>query len=226
MATTSIKQVYSFAVIATDVVIFTVREGELQVLLIQMKKAPYVGRWAIPGGLVKPKESVDAAARRHLAEKTGVSDVYLEQLYTFGRVDRDPYGRVVSVAYFALIPSDNVRLKTTARYGDVRWFPAKGLPKLAYDHREMLTVAVDRLRSKLEYSNIVYSLLPREFTLAELQRTYEIILGRGLDKRNFRKKLFSLNLVQKVNKRQSGVAYRPAELYRFVSRTVQVVSVL
>ena len=165
---------YKFAVIATDVVIFTVRDGKLHVLLIQMKKDPYVGM----------------------------------------------------VAYFALIPSDSVKLKTTARYGDVRWFPVKSLPRLAYDHREMLGVATDRLRAKLEYSNVVYSLLPREFTLRELQKTYEIILDRKLDKRNFRKKLFSLNLVLKVNKRQSGVAYRPAELYRFSSRKVQVVSVL
>lgn len=223
-----VEKRYKFAVIASDIVIFTVLEGELQVLLIQMKKKPFTGFWAAPGGLVRANESVDAAARRILRDKTGVSDVYLEQLYTFGRVDRDPFGRVVSVAYTALIPSEGIHLKTTEEHSSVRWFPVSQLSRLqfAYDHREIIRTAIARLRSKLEYSNIVYGLLAKEFTLTELQKTYEIILERKLDKRNFRKKVLLLKLLKKTNKKSSGGAYRPAELYLFVSRKPQAVSVL
>jgi 8-oxo-dGTP diphosphatase len=218
---TKISKKYRFAVIATDVAIFTVQDNELRVLLIKMKKAPFTGTWAVPGGLVRPSESVDEGAKRILKEKTGVVNVYLEQLYTFGKVNRDPFGRVVSVAYFALIPSGGVALRTTEEYADVDWFPVSKLPKLAYDHTEVVDCAVNRLKAKLGYTNIVYSLLPSEFTLGELQNIYEIILDRTLDKRNFRKKLFSLKLVAKTGKRQMGEANRPAELYAFVSKKMQ-----
>jgi 8-oxo-dGTP diphosphatase len=177
---------YKFAVIAADVVIFSLINDELQALLIRMKKSPYAGYWAAPGGLVKPEESVDEAAKRHLFTKTGVKDVYLEQLYTFGEVARDPFGRVVSVAYFALIPTSGLKLKTTDEYEEVKWFAVSDLPKLAYDHRKIIEMAIKRLRSQLEYSNIVYSLMPAEFTLPELQKTYEIIL-----KKNFIKEIFA-----------------------------------
>ena len=217
---------YEFAVIATDVVILTIRGRSLQALLIKMKKKPFASMWAAPGGLVKPGESVDAAAKRHLAEKAGVKNVYLEQLYAFGRVDRDPFGRVVSVAYFALVPPDGVRLSTTEEYGDVRFFPVDTLPALAYDHREVIETAIRRLKSKIGYTNIAYSLLPHNFTLTELQDVYEIILGRPIDKRNFRKKLSTLRLVQPTGKRQSGAANRPAALYRFATRKVETVEIL
>jgi len=217
---------YKFAVIATDVVIFTVQENQLKILLIKMKKHPYTNYWAAPGGLVKPAESVDRAAQRNLVEKTGVRNVYLEQLYTFGKAERDPFGRVVSVAYFALIPSDGVKLQTTAEYGDVTWFPVGKLPKLAYDHEEIIKYALNRLKAKLEYSNIVYGLLPKEFSLSDLQNMYEIILGKKFDKRNFRKRILSLNLIQRLRKKRRGVANRPAELYSFESRKPRVVKVL
>jgi len=218
---------YNYAVIATDIVILTIIKQKLQVLLIKMKKVPYSNNfWAAPGGLVKPDESVDNAAKRQLAQKTGVKNIYLEQLYTFGDVNRDPFGRVVSVAYFALIPSDNVNLKTTKDYGDVQWFPMDSLPKLAYDHKKIIEKANNRLQKKLEYSNIAYSLLPKEFTLTQLQRSYEIILKRRLDKRNFRKKIFSVNLLKKTNKIQRGSANRPAALYEFSKKTAQMVSIL
>ena len=223
---TKISKKYKFAVIATDVAIFTVQDNELRVLLIKMKKSPFTGTWAVPGGLVKPSESVDEGAKRILKEKTGVVNVYLEQLYTFGKVNRDPFGRVVSVAYFALIPSRGVSLQTTEEYADVDWFPVIELPKLAYDHSEVVDCAVNRLKAKLGYTNIVYSLLPSEFTLGELQNIYEIILDRALDKRNFRKKLFSLRLVRKTGKRQIGEANRPAELYAFVSKKMQRAEIL
>lgn len=217
---------YQFAVIASDVVILTLRDGKLQVLLIQMQKAPFKGEWAVPGGLVQPRESVDEAAHRILAEKAGVHGVYLEQLYTFGKVSRDPFGRVVSVAYFALIPSDSVKLHTTKEYGDVRWFPVKKLPGMAYDHGEIVQTAIKRLQAKLEYTNIVYSLLPKTFTLSDLQEMYETILGKAMDKRNFRKKVLSLKLVKRVGEKRQGLASRPAELYTFASSKLQKVPIL
>ena len=209
---------YKYAVIATDVVIFTIKDNKLQVLLIKMKKRPYTGYWAAPGGLVDLYESVDDSAKRHLLDKTGVKNVYLEQLYTFGEVERDPFGRVVSVAYFALIPSGGVKLETTEEYEDVAWFPVQKLPALAYDHQKIIDVALARLKAKLGYTNIVYSLLPTEFSIGELRETYEIILQKKLDRRNFRKKLISLKVVKKIGKRQADVSNRPAELYQFTSK--------
>lgn len=213
------------AVIATDVVIMTVRDGQLQILLMKMQKAPYLKAWAIPGGRVHTDETVDHAARRHLFLKTGVKDLYLEQLYTFGRVNRDPFDRVVSVAYYALVPPDQIHLDTGLPF-EVAWFPVTKLPALAYDHREIVTMAVERLRAKLEYTNIVYSLLPRAFTLTELQRTYEVLLDRRLDKRNFRKKILAVRLVKPTATVRRGDAHRPAKLYAFTRRTPHVVSVL
>lgn len=222
----SIKKKYKFAVIATDIVIFTVAEDSLKVLLIKMKKHPFEGYWAAPGGLVKPRESVDSSAERNLKEKTGLSGVYLEQLYTFGRVARDPFGRVVSVAYYALIPSGGIKLKTTKEYEDVKWFEVRGLPKLAYDHREIIAMAIARLQERLGSTNVAYSLLPRQFTLTGLQKVYEIILGRKLDKRNFRKKFLSTSLIRRIGHKTSGGAHRPAELYEFTSHTLKTADML
>jgi len=217
---------YKFAVIATDVVIFTIKNNKLQVLLIKMKKKPFTNQWACPGGLVKPNESVDSSAKRQLKTKTGVSDVYLEQLYTFGKINRDPFGRVVSVAYFALIPNAKLKLKTTKEYADVKWFQIDKLSKLAYDHTEIVKTAVERLKAKLTYTNIVYGLLSKEFTLTELQQVYEIILKKNIDKRNFRKKILSLRLVKKTNKQKSGEANRPADLYTFIKKSPQIIEIL
>ncbi len=217
---------YRYAVLATDVAAFSLRNGTLQVLLIQMKKSPFTGRWALPGGLIKIKETPEHAARHHLAESTGLTSVYLEQLYTFGKVDRDPFGRVVSVAYLALLRNPLVPLKTASRYSDIRWFPVNALPRLAYDHMEIVQSAVERLRAKLTYTNIVCNLLPKEFTLTELQKSYEHILHRPLDKRNFRKKLQALKLIVATGKRQQGVANRPAILYRFAASVPTVVEIL
>lgn len=217
---------YKHAVIATDVVIFTVDEGKLKTLLIKMNKEPYLDCWAIPGGLVGPEESVDAAAKRHLQDKTGVSNIFLEQLYTFGNIDRDPFGRVVSVAYFALIPASGLKLKTTSEYGDVKWFAMEDVPRLAYDHKKMLTLAMARLQAKLSHTNIIYNLLPKEFVLSEMQSIYEIILNKKMDKRNFRKKILSLNLVKKLGRKKGDEAHRPAELYSFTDRSLKVVEIV
>jgi 8-oxo-dGTP diphosphatase len=217
---------FKLAAIATDVVILTIKNKELQVLLIEMTKKPYIGNWAVPGGMVHINESVDNSAKRHLLTKTGVKDIYLEQIYTFGAVKRDPYGRVVSVAYFALIPSDNLKIETSEEYSDIQWFPVSKLPKLAYDHSEIIKTAIDRLKSKLEYTNIVCNLMPKEFSLSDLQSSYEIILNKIMDKRNFRKKILSLKLIKKTGRLTSGEANRPAELYSFIQRKPQIVEIL
>lgn len=221
-----VEKKYNYAVIATDVAIFTVHEGKSQVLLIKMKKKPYADSWALPGGLVAPRESLREAALRHLQNKTGVKQTYLEQLYTFGDVDRDPFGRVVSVAYMALIPNRGVHLKTTKEYGEVRWFPVKHLPSLAYDHVEVIHYALERLKAKLAYSNAVYSLLPLEFTLSDLQAVYESILSKRLDKRNFRKKILALGIIRDVRKKKVGIPNRPATLYAFIKRSPMAVEIL
>ncbi len=212
--------------VAVDNCIFTVLEGSLHLLLIQMTKVPYTGMWALPGGLIQDEESLDAAAGRILYEETGVADVYLEQLYTFGQPDRDPAGRVVSIAYFALIHAAGIELRTQPKYVDVRWWPCANLPPLAYDHDAVAAYARQRLEWKLAYTNIVWSLLPRRFALTELQKVYEAVLGRQLDKRNFRKKILSLGLVEPVGETAMRGAHRPAMLYRFTSREPRLIDML
>ena len=212
--------------IAVDNCIFTVLEDGLHLLLIQMTKVPYAGMWALPGGLIQDDESLDAAAVRILYEETGVADVYLEQLYTFGRPDRDPAGRVVSIAYFALIHAAGIALRTQPKYAGVRWWPCAILPPLAYDHAAVAAYARQRLEWKLAYTNVVWSLLPRRFALTELQKVYEAVLGRPLDKRNFRKKILALGLVEPVGETAMRGAHRPAMLYRFTSREPRLVDVL
>lgn len=212
--------------VAVDNCIFTVSGNELQILLIQMKKKPYTGMWALPGGLVQETEGLDAAAGRILKEETGVRDVYLEQLYTFGDPKRDTLGRVVSIAYVALIPSGGIRLRTIDKYADVKWWPFQTLPKLAYDHSAIAAYAKQRLQWKLEYSNVAWSLLPSKFTLTELQKIYEVILGRRIDKRNFRKKILGLDLVKAIGEQAMREAHRPAMLYRFLSKRPMIVEIL
>jgi len=212
--------------IAVDNCIFTVLEDRLHLLLIQMTKVPYTGMWALPGGLIQDEESLDDAAVRILYEETGVADVYLEQLYTFGQPDRDPAGRVVSVAYFALIHTTGIALRTQPKYADVRWWPCATLPPLAYDHDAVATYARQRLEWKLAYTNVVWSLLPRRFALTELQKVYEAVLGRPLDKRNFRKKILALGLVEPVGETAMRGAHRPAMLYCFTSREPKLIDML
>jgi len=221
-----IKKKFQFTVLATDVVIFRIEDNKLQVLLIKMKKKPFIGCWAVPGGLVDPTESLEKSAQKQLLVKSGLKNVYLEQLYTFGKIKRDPFGRVVSVAYFALVSNKNLMLKTTEEYAAVDWFSVNELPTLAYDHAEIITLAKERLQSKLGYTNIIFSLLPKKFSLGELQNEYEIILGKKLDKRNFRKKIISLKLIKKTGQERRGNACRPAELYKFVNYKLQIANIL
>ena len=203
--------------VAVDAVLFTINHGELRTLLIKIKQGVFADRWAFPGGLVQGRESLDEAAQRELYEKTGVRDLYLEQLYTFGDAERDPSARTVAVSYFALVPPLDHAPQRGEKYADINWFPVHTLPELAYDHSAIAAYALERLQTKLIYTNIVYSLLSREFTLAELQEIYEIILGRSLDRRNFRRKILSSRLLKPLSKTKRG-AHRPAQLYAFTRR--------
>jgi ADP-ribose pyrophosphatase YjhB (NUDIX family) len=211
--------------VAVDAVLFTIAGRVLKTLLVKIKKGPFLGFWAFPGGLVQVGESLDEAARRELHEKTGVRDLYLEQLYTFGDAQRDPVAHTVAVAYFALVPYFDHALHHGEKYEDVGWFPVRALPHLAYDHNAIAAYALKRLQAKLGYTNIVYSLLPREFTLAELQEIYEVILHEQLDRRNFRRKILALGLLKPLAKTRRG-AHRPAMLYTFTRRSPMNVEVL
>jgi 8-oxo-dGTP diphosphatase len=212
--------------VAADAAIFTVHDGLLKVLLIRMKKKPYEGRWALPGGRLEEGETAEGAARRILRTQTGVTEAYLEQLATFDAPGRDPFGRVVSVAHFALMRGEGVALATTAKYAGVKWEAVSKAKGLAYDHDGILETAVRRLRAKLEYTNVVWSLLPEAFPLSELQRTYEAILGRALDKRNFRKKILALGLLVSTGRKRAEGPHRPAELYRFKRRQLSYIDIL
>lgn len=203
--------------VTTDIVIFTIRDGRLKLLLIKRGGEPYQGRWALPGGFVELDEDLEASARRELEEETGVSGVYLEQLYTFGRPDRDPRERVITVAYYALIPSDQVRLQAATDAEAVGWFAFEELPPLAFDHDEIVAMAHQRLVAKLDYSTIAFQFLPREFTLSELQDVYEIIRREPVDKRNFRKQVLTLGKLVETKKMKRDGAHRPARLYRVKS---------
>lgn len=186
------------------------------VLLVKRGIPPFEGQFAIPGGFVLPEESLDAAAHRELQEETGVAEVYLEQLYSFGDPGRDPRGRVISIAYFALIATDRSPLVAGSDAADARWWPVDNLPALAFDHRPILDYALERLRSKLEYTTVGFQLLPAKFTLTELQQVYQAILGKQLDKRNFRRKLALLKILRPTREYRHG-GRRPARLYEFVA---------
>src|ERR687883_95468 len=200
-----------------DVVFFTLQHHELHVLLVQRKRWPHEGRWAIPGGFINMDESLEQAARRELEEETGVRDIYMEQLYTFGDPQRDPRTRVISVAYIALVRADLQTLRVSDESTDVRWFPVRALPgPLAFDHDHILETALDRLRSKLEYTTLAFQLLPEYFSVLELKHIYEQILGEDekLDKGNFYRKIKDANILEDTGMRREGRG-RPTTLYRF-----------
>jgi 8-oxo-dGTP diphosphatase len=202
--------------VTVDIVIFTLRGGSLQVLLVKRGVPPFEGQYAIPGGFIREDESLEEAALRELHEETGVRNVFLEQLYTFGDPKRDPRGRVMTVAYYALIASDKLSLVAGADAAEAQWFPASSLPPLAFDHKSILDYALERLRNKLEYTTVGFQLLPEKFTLGELQAVYEAILGRQLDKRNFRRKLALLGILKPLREWQH-TGRKPAQLFRFAA---------
>ena len=201
--------------VTVDLVIFTIAEDDLKVLLIRRGQEPFKGRWALPGGFVEIDESLERAAARELKEEVGVTNVYLEQLYTFGEPKRDPRGRVISVSYFALVDAERQRIVAASDAAEAQWRSVFDPPKLAFDHARILDTAVWRLRNKIEWTTVGYELLPKKFTLSELQRVYEIILQRPVDKRNFRKKILAQGQIIELNETRSDVAHRPARLYSF-----------
>lgn len=208
---------YPRPALTVDCVVFglDVEQRDLRVLLIQRKLEPFRGGWALPGGFVRVEESLEAAARRELSEETGLDRVFLEQLYTFGDLGRDPRERVVSVAYYALVNLNEQKLQAATDARSAAWFSVADVPKLAFDHDRILQAALARLKGKLVYEPIGFELLPGKFTLSQLQRLYEIVLERELDKRNFRKKILSMGLLVDLDEIQQDVAHRAARLYRF-----------
>lgn len=214
-----------FAIIATDVVTFKIEEGVLKTLLIGVIGNQFFpDSQAVVGGLIRPDERALTAVERLLSEKAGISNVYAEQLYTFDAIDRDPRGRVIAVAYIAVAQNAVETLgNNTFR---TEWRDMKKLPKLAYDHNEIVDVALARLRSRVTYTNIIQYFLPREFTLSLLQNTYEIILGKSVDRRNFRKKIIAGNFLKDTGRTLKVGVMRPATLYSFKSKEVEMIDIL
>jgi len=200
--------------VSTDVVLFTLREDRLQLLLIKRRGEPFADCWALPGGFLEIGEDLETCAARELAEETGLSDIYLEQLYTFGRPDRDPRERVISVTYYALLPSDKLKPRAASDAAATGWFPIDELPPLAFDHADIIELAHRRLVAKLDYSTIAFQFLPPAFTLSEVQKVYEILGNAPVDKRNFRKRLRTLDLVHETGRMRRTGNHRPAREYR------------
>ncbi len=220
--------------LAVDVVLLTQVDGDMRVLLIRRREHPHKDTWTLPGAFVRPEESLDSAAARVVAEKAGVKDVYLEQLYTFGSPGRDPRTRVISVAYYALAAWDRVRdiadAAGIALAGvDVPWQGEQGGPvtlridggaaRVGFDHDDIIGMAIKRIRGKLDYAPIGYQLLPTEFTLLQLQQVHETIAGQRLNKDSFRRRMLASHELEATGERQDGVGHRPAALYRFTKRS-------
>ena len=205
--------------VTVDLVIFTIAEHDLKVLLIRRAQEPFKNKWALPGGFVEMDESLEEAAARELKEEASVSDVYLEQLYTFGDPKRDPRGRVISVAYFALVDASRQNIRAADDAAEAQWHSVFKPPKLAFDHRKILDYAVWRLRNKIEWTTVGYELLSKKFTLSELQRVYEVILQKPVDKRNFRKRILAQGEIRELNETRNDGAHRPARLYSFKAKS-------
>jgi 8-oxo-dGTP diphosphatase len=206
---------YPRPALTVDCVVFGFDQSELKVLLVERALDPFKGSWALPGGFAHVDETIDEAARRELAEEAGLTNVFLEQLYTFGTVDRDPRERVVSVAHYALVKLSDYKARAAADAADAKWFPISTVPKLAFDHAKILATALERLKGKVRYQPIGFELLPPKFTLSHLQQLYEAVLGTELDKRNFRKKILSFGLLVPLKETQMAGRHRPAQLFRF-----------
>lgn len=209
MATSSVR-------VTVDILAFAVHEGGLEILLVKRKYDPFKSSWALPGGFITDKdETLDAAAQRELVEETNVSNVYLEQLYSFGDEGRDPRGRVVTVSYLALLREEELEIKASSDASGVAWWPVKELPPLAFDHAEIIAYGLKRLKYKIEYTPAAFSLLPTKFTLRDLQIVYEAILGHEIDNRNFRKKFLGAGILRQLDETSQETSFRPARLYEF-----------
>ena len=201
--------------VSVDCLVFGYEEGQLRVLLIERRKPPFEGRWAIPGGFVEDRETLHQAATRELAEETGIRKVFLEELQVFDAVDRDPRGRVLSVAFLALVKPAGLKLVAASDAVRAAWFLLEEVPELAFDHRTILDAGLRRLRADLLRRPIGLELLPRKFTVGQLQRLYEVILNRTFDVSNFRKKILGLGVLQPTQEYETDVAHRAARLYTF-----------
>ncbi len=210
---------YPHPAVTTDVVVFTISKDKLKLLLIRRGLDPYKGSWALPGGFLNLEEDLEECAIRELQEETGLNDMYLEQLHTFGRPGRDPRERVISVAYYAIAPDANIAPVAASDATDAAWFPVDQLPALAFDHSEIISMAHKRLISKLDYSAIACRFLPGTFTLSELQKIYESIRNNQMDKRNFRKNIIGSGFIETTGETRREGKHRPAQLYRVAEHT-------
>jgi 8-oxo-dGTP diphosphatase len=210
-----VSYAYARPALTVDVVVFALDDDALRILLIERALEPFAGKWALPGGFVRIDETLVEAAQRELREETGLQDIFLEQLYTFGDLQRDPRERVVSVAYYALVHLSGNRPTPATDARSAAWFPLSELPELAFDHPRIVQLALARLQAKVRYQPIGFELLPERFTLRQLQRMYEVILDRPLDKRNFRKKMLGMGILQETEETEQAVAHRAAQFYRF-----------
>ncbi len=210
------------AALTVDCVVFGLDDRDLKVMLIQRNLPPFEGMWALPGGFVRLDETTDEAALRELQEETGLSKVYLEQLYSFSEIDRDPRERVVTIAYYALVRMSDYQVQAASDARSAAWFALDDISRLAFDHNKILKMAHERLQSKVRYHPIGFELLPKKFTLTQLQQMYEIILDRSLDKRNFRKKILSMAILRELDEVETDVAHRAARLYRFDKKQYQL----
>ncbi len=206
---------YPRPALTADCAIFGFDETDLKVLLIERGIEPYKGKWAFPGGFVQMNETTEEGAKRELFEETGLKDVFIEQLYTFSDVERDPRGRVVTVAYFALVLLNNFYPKAGDDANKAAWFSVKDIPTLAFDHEKILRTALYRIKGKIRYQPIGFELLPEKFTMTDLQHLYEVILETSLDRRNFRKKIQKMDLLIELDEKQQGVAHKAANYYKF-----------
>ncbi len=206
---------YPRPALASDCVIFGFDGGELNLLLLEREKEPYKNKWALPGGFVFMDETTEACAKRVLFEKAGIKNMFIEQLYTFSDIDRDPRERIVSVAYFALVNKHQYELVAGRDTVKAEWFELSKLPKLAFDHSKILKVAVQRLKGKVSYQPLGFELLNEKFTLSELQALYEAILEEPVDKRNFRKKILGMGFLVQLDEKEKNVARKAAHYYSF-----------
>ena len=206
---------YPRPAITVDCVIFGFAENQLKILLTKRNIEPYLGEWALPGGFIGMDETADECACRKLKEEAGLEDIYMEQLYTFSAVDRDPRYRVVSIAYYALVKSTDCVLHAGSDIADIQWFSLENAPPLAFDHKEITAAAVERLRGKISYQPLGFELLPEKFTLPDLRRIYEAILQRSLDRWNFSKKILKTGLLIDHSGTQKNRSRRTAIIYSF-----------
>ena len=221
-----LPKIIQHILVTVDNVIFTTVNDQLQVLLVKRGIAPFKDSRALPWGFVKEHETLEDAAHRDLANKTNVKNIYLEQLYTFSDLHRDPRGRVISAAYMSLIAREHILIKPGDYVTEAKFFSIKSLPKLAFDHKIIIQYAMQRLRWKFEYSNVAQYILPKKFTLSELQKVYEMVLEQHIDVRNFRKKIDKLGIIRPTGEKEIGVKYRPAQLFEFVDKKFKIVEMI